>query len=412
MLQAMMRRPARFAVEPFLALAVIAACGDSGGNASGPSPASATGITGATSLTSAGAGTTSDAPAGDTTAVPTTGEASVGGTTEGPPDGLPKLDVDSPLTSAGETTGIGPASAGCKKVDFLFVVDNSGSMDDEQANLIASFPGFIATITETLEAKDYHIMAVSTDDGKNTGMKSTCTNGSCNCTPAPVCCENACGLSGKTCNGFDCNNLPISQCHFEFGTGKEFDANGKHCMLADMKRYMTDSQPNLPETFECIANVGTYGSGDEKTMQALAAALSDTQNGAGGCDEGFLRDDAILVVTFITDEEDDMGDDGKGSIGDPASWYSAVVAAKNGDEKAAVILGLVGDSNLPMGTCAADLDPNNNDMGAQAAPRLQSFVGMFPNGVIGSVCATDYTPFFQQAVGIIDLACDEFEPPG
>ncbi|WAS94301.1 hypothetical protein [Nannocystis punicea] len=403
-----MRRSARFAVESFIGLAVVAGCGDSGG----PSPATATGITGATGLTGQGTPSTTgpDSPGGDSTGVPTTSGDSSAGTTESPPPSLPKLDLGEQPEGTGEDD---PLAAGCKKIDFLFVVDNSGSMADEQANLIASFPGFIATITGTLTAKDYHIMTVSTDNGMNTGLSSTCTNGTCNCTPAPVCCENACGGSGKTCNGFDCNDLPLSQCHFEYGTGKEFDATGKHCMLADMRRYMTESQPELAQTFECIANVGTYGSGDEKPMLAATSALGDTQNAAGGCDEGFLRDDALLVLVFITDEEDNVADDGKGSPGEPADWFKAVVAAKGGEEKAAVVLGLIGDSNLPMGQCQPGVDPNMGDgNGAEDAPRLQSFVQMFTNGKIGSVCASDYTPFFNDAVSVIDTACDQFEPPG
>src|SRR5690242_21671906 len=42
-------------------------------------------------------------------------------------------------------------SVGCAKADFLFVIDNSGSMADEQDNLIASFPGFIDTIQQRSE---------------------------------------------------------------------------------------------------------------------------------------------------------------------------------------------------------------------------------------------------------------------
>src|SRR5690606_34159779 len=147
---------------------------------------------------------------------------------------------------------------------------------------------------------------------------------------------------------------------FEYGTGKEFDANGMSCNLEGGRRYMLDSQPNVDQTFECIANVGTYGSGDERPMQAAIAACSEAQNGPGGCDEGFLRDDAILVLTIIPDEEDDGGG---GSPGDPQAWYDAVVAAKHGDPKAVVVLGLVGDNNLPNGTCTPDL--------AEPAPRLQ-----------------------------------------
>jgi hypothetical protein len=31
---------------------------------------------------------------------------------------------------------------------------------------------------------------------------------------------------------------------------------------------------------------------------------------------------------------------------------------------------------------------------------------------MGSVCADDYVPFFTEAVGLIDTACDEYTPPG
>ncbi|MEY2931849.1 MAG: hypothetical protein RL033_2598, partial [Pseudomonadota bacterium] len=51
---------------------------------------------------------------------------------------------------------------GCRKVDFLFVIDNSLSMLDEQSNLARSFPGFIQVVEQVLEARDFHIMVVST----------------------------------------------------------------------------------------------------------------------------------------------------------------------------------------------------------------------------------------------------------
>ena len=39
-----------------------------------------------------------------------------------------------------ELGGDSSTDAGCKKVDLLFVIDNSGSMADEQINLVSSFP--------------------------------------------------------------------------------------------------------------------------------------------------------------------------------------------------------------------------------------------------------------------------------
>jgi hypothetical protein len=52
-------------------------------------------------------------------------------------------------------------------------------------------------------------------------------------------------------------------------------------------------------------------------------------------------------------------------------------------------------------------------MGAQAAPRLRSFVSQFgDHGVVRSVCSAHDAPFLVDAVDVIDLACDEFIPPG
>src|SRR5690349_10875682 len=40
----------------------------------------------------------------------------------------------------GSASAEGSDASGCEKVDFLFVIDNSGSMGDEQIALISSFP--------------------------------------------------------------------------------------------------------------------------------------------------------------------------------------------------------------------------------------------------------------------------------
>src|SRR5262245_47456344 len=66
-----------------------------------------------------------------------------------------------------------PTSSGCERVDFLFVVDNSGSMREEQENLARSFPGFVAVLQRSLRARDYHIMVVDTDaSGGAAGLRA------------------------------------------------------------------------------------------------------------------------------------------------------------------------------------------------------------------------------------------------
>ncbi|MFI5293357.1 MAG: hypothetical protein ACHQ02_10870, partial [Candidatus Limnocylindrales bacterium] len=53
----------------------------------------------------------------------------------------------------------GPA-ARCEKIDFLFVVDNSGSMGEEQTNLATNFPAFIALIEDS--GLDYRVAVTTT----------------------------------------------------------------------------------------------------------------------------------------------------------------------------------------------------------------------------------------------------------
>ena len=390
-----------FLVGSGLAMILTSCGGEDGdvglftGSTGGGGLSSDAGTEGSASGTSADTG----GDTGDSAEASTSGETGLPG---------PLLDVVNESASAE-----GGAGDGCDKVDFLFVIDNSGSMQDEQANLLGAFPLFIQTIEDTLvDAQDFHIMAVSTDNGQNTGLSSSCINGDCSCTPAPVCCQNACSNgSAVSCNGFPCDSLPITACDTEYGTGKMYDANGTYCMLADDRRYMLDTQNDIPGTFQCIANVGTYGSGEERPMQAMLAAVNDSNNGSGGCNDGFLRDDAILVVVFITDEEDDIED--MGSVGDPTSWYADLVAAKNGDPSAVVMMGLYGDSFLPGGICPPGGDPGNGQPGAEDALRLHEFTTMFDNGIPGSVCgsSTDYSTYFLDAVAVIDTTCEEFNPP-
>ena len=285
---------------------------------------------------------------------------------------------------------------GCQKVDFLFVVDDSGSMGGEQENLTRSFPGFIDTIRSTIVAQDYQILVTNT-----------------NAAGIDVC-ATLCGAPFiPDCMGLPCADMPaLDACDAASGAGKVRDQDYDLCGFDTADRYLLGTQEDLESTFECAARVGTRGNGNEQQATALVDALSPVLNAAGGCNAGFLRDDAILVITLITDEEDGQTvegtDDDPGSPGTPDQWLDAVLTAKGNNADAVVMLGLVGDTDLPDGECT----PLEGANGAEPAPKLREFIQQFDNHVLGSVCAPDYTPFFQSAVDVIDYACDEFEPEG
>ena len=297
--------------------------------------------------------------------------------------------------------------SGCRGVDFLFVVDNSASMADEQSHLIASFPGFVHAITSKLGLDDYRILVVDTDEGRSkfSGMDLSCSG-------AWDCCTSACFSATSNCRntttGGPSMACPMWQsgCHSlcdgtlgsgQIGQNACVSSGAAYCTHATSDRFVAAGEADLPGAFACMANVGVAGDGHERAMEAMMQAVG-AQNAVGGCNAGFLRSEAILVVTFITDEEDDE------SAGNAAAWKQALVAAKGGDENAVVVLGVFGDNDLPGGICQDSF----LDAGASAAPKLRQFMGLWDQSHAHycSVCLPDYTSCFLDAVSIIDTTCD------
>jgi hypothetical protein len=323
-------------------------------------------------------------------------------------DDLPELKFD--LTHDIDLSDEG--EIGCKAVDFLFVVDNSGSMQDEQVNLTQSFPGFMAAIRETLQARDFHLMVIDSDAANSASSSQNCSGTECTCTPAPDCCKALCASGTATiCNDKACDDQDGLECSTELGGGRTTDGSGNDCNFAGDRRYVTESQPDLDDAFACAATVGTAGDGKEQMAGAMARALSPQLLDTEQCNEGFLRDDSILVVILITDE-DDKGEENPdgGSPGDPEDWYQNLLAAKGGATEEIVVIGFIGDLDLPAPICKA-LDPNGGTTGAEPSPRLRTFIEKWGDfGMAASVCADDYGPAFAEAVSIIDGACDNWPP--
>jgi hypothetical protein len=127
------------------------------------------------------------------------------------------------------------------KVDILWVVDDSGSMGDEQKALAYNFDVFIH---EFLEKKIDFQMAVTTTDA------TTSKNGRWNCNP------------------------------------KLLDA-------ASAKQ----SEKNFVKHFSNCIKVGTRGSGREKGLHTSKSFIERY-------DQKWMRDDAYLVVVYVSDEQD------------------------------------------------------------------------------------------------------------
>jgi hypothetical protein len=277
-------------------------------------------------------------------------------------------DPSSPVTGLPTDDGATAVSQGCTKVDFLFVVDNSLSMLEEQTALVNSFPRFMTVVEETLGASDFHVMVVDTDAGDVRDAIAALL-----------------GQGGDACGP-------------TLGAGRRQSQSGADCGLSSSQRYLDASQADLTAAFSCIAEVGTLGNPLEAPVDAMLASVGPSLNGPGGCNAGFLRDDAILVVTLIGDEDDGV------SSGEPAEWREALVGAKKGSPESIVFLGLIGGqptSGASSSCVESDPDP---------APRLHSLIESFSFGTVGDICASDYAPFFADAVSVIDTACADFIP--
>lgn len=340
---------------------------------------------------SASAGTTSPQTTGATSAATSSQGTDAGDGTDDdswdPPGGW---DVGAADDSAG------PPTDGCTKIDFLFVVDNSGSMGAHQTALVNSFAPFIETIFATVQAQDFQIMVTDSDAGGD-------IDGACEpCSPNSFWCDDWCEAKA---------DLDVA-CEVTLGAGEvapyNNEASNAICGVPEGQRFLTSDldQGEITDLFQCMAKVGIFGDGAEMPTSAIAEAVT-TQNQAGGCNPGFVRDDAILVVTFITDDYPVSNTpDNASTVGSPQEWYDAVVAAKGGDPDDVVMLGIINteDASCVDGAGGPVVHPTQ---------RFVDFVDLFGDrGMTANICADNYNAFFQDAVGLIDTACDEYEPEG
>jgi hypothetical protein len=156
------------------------------------------------------------------------------------------------------------------KIDILFVVDNSGSMSNEQNNLGNSFESFISNFTQ--RNLDFHIGVISTDHITTTGWW-TCT--------------------GAYANLNNCAYPNIQNA----GPGSLLSKTGND-------RYLTKNSSNLIDQFAQNVALGIRGGGNEAGVLAAIKFFNLGLSGPGGWNSGFLRDEALLTIIFVSDEDE------------------------------------------------------------------------------------------------------------
>jgi len=159
-------------------------------------------------------------------------------------------------------------------LDLVFVVDNSGSMAEEQVSMAANIQALVDQLEQVPGGlPDIHIGVVSTDLGAG-------------------------GYAISTCDGIG-DDGAFHSAPQTTGCSTPSDSYIANEIMPDGSR-----SPNYPgtlaETFQCIAQLGTNGCGFEQPLQALRRAIERSQ--AAG--DLFLRPEAYLAVVILGDEDD------------------------------------------------------------------------------------------------------------
>jgi len=251
---------------------------------------------------------------------------------------------------------------GCERVDVLFAIDGSLSMDGEQAALrgVDGMPPVFAEFTDALlmeltDVEDFHVGVVSSEVGHTQMHTHT------NFPATPEGPDSAC-------------NVPPGQ------------------------RYIVGPSPTFEQDFACIA--ATDSTDDtEVTVYNLSEALHDPANA------GFLRDDSLLFAVILTDEDTDDGD-----LARMVEIRQRILDAVGGDMSRVLVLAIAGG----MGTFE---EPKTTCLGtygyASPGRRIASIVRSFrERGLFQDLCEGDLPATFVSVLDDVVSACQAYEPVG
>ncbi len=265
---------------------------------------------------------------------------------------------------AGEGMGGGPGADGgvgsggdggalaamCKRVDIVFSIDDSSSMSEEQEVMgTIIFPAFAKKLLEIApNLEDFRV-----------GVMDAC--------PKPA--------------NFHTRGL------------------GGECMFQSGKPWMDSKSTKLVDEFACVGaidsnDVECSGSNDdEQPASTIATSLEAPWHAPGGPNEGFLRDNAILVAIAMTDEDEQPVPKATAQ-----EVYDRLVKIK-GDVRKVVFLGIGGQTkcNGPYGS-AKD---------AQVLKEVTALFEAQSRGVFWDICAGSFEEGLAKAIAAIKGACDE-----
>ena len=209
------------------------------------------------------------------------------------------------------------------EVDVLWMVDDSCSMTDKQKNLAANAQSFFQRAIQL--NTDYHMAVVTTDM------------------------DNA-----KESGNFQSRN--------------------------GAPKIITPSVTNPVQAFSDDVQLGTMGSGIEKGLAAVHAALTPPLLKDPAANAGFLRDQAKLVVIAVSDEDDQSS----GTVDFYVDWLKNIKGFHNADMMSFSAVVGYDETTKKAASCAT-----GKGGVANPGPRYVD-VASRTNGISRSICSTDW----------------------
>ncbi len=250
------------------------------------------------------------------------------------------------LGSFGDSSFDASGELACSKMDIVFVIDNSFTMEEEQENLRKSFPRF-AQLLDSYKTKsgaplDYRVAVTSTDSDRDRGAFRT--------------------------NG---------------GSGRP---------------WLDRSDGIIIDAFSRRATLGTGGSSYERPLESLRLALTDRV--ADGANGTFRRDDALLAFVILTDEDEGGAIENRparpiadyltfldGHAGNRGRWATALIAG------------------LGPGRCESSFGE-----AYEATRLLDFVAKAGKNATSSSICDGNLTAGLDKALRTFESACNAFVP--
>jgi hypothetical protein len=181
-----------------------------------------------------------------------------------------------------------------RAVDILFVIDNSGSMGVEQGTLAANFPAFIDVLETQQFGASYRIGITTTDAG------GTLRVSSCRERLFEFVFDDFAGTfideqqSGclASCAHETVRTVPT-------GVATDSESVPRPWIEKTEGRTNLEGGISIADAMRCAGPQGINGSGFEAPLESMYEVLEADGNSAG-----FVRDEALLAIVFVTDETD------------------------------------------------------------------------------------------------------------